>query len=234
MKSNIINSKRCDYLILETLKLSVLYLLVFTVMRLLGKTLLSQWTAYDLVTIIFLSYAALGAIKVQGFFHAVVCIILIGFLYMILSKLSLTELLTSYIVGEPTILIKNGVIEQKNLKQIRYSLTELLSSIRSFGYPDIQDIKYAILEPNGHLSVIPKDHLRKLTHGDLNIKSEYQGLPVTIIEQGKVKYVNLAFINKNEEWLTSELAREGFHTYGAIFYGYVKEANGSLSVFPYI
>ena len=78
-------------MVMETLKLAGLFFLVFVVMRLLGKTLLSQWTAYDLVTIVFLSYAALGAVKIQGFVHAVICIILIGLFYLGLSRLSLLE-----------------------------------------------------------------------------------------------------------------------------------------------
>ncbi|WP_227936121.1 DUF421 domain-containing protein [Alkalihalobacillus deserti] len=220
-------------MILETLKLSGLFISVFIVMRLLGKTLLSQWTAYDLVTVIFLSYSALGAVKIKGFFHALLCIILIGFFYLTLSRLSLREALTRFIIGEPTILIKNGEIIQKNLKQIRYSITELLSSIRSFGYPDIQDIEYAILEPNGHMSVIPKSYLRTLTPNDLNIKPKYPGLPITVISEGRIKHENLKFMSKTEKWLKNELEGKGFHDFRAIFYAYVKEENNSLTVFPY-
>jgi uncharacterized membrane protein YcaP (DUF421 family) len=220
-------------MILETLKLSGLFLLVFIVMRLLGKTLLSQWTAYDLVTIIFLSYSALGAVKVQGFFHAVICIVLIGFFYMTLSRLSLREALSHFIIGEPTILIKNGEIVQKNLKQIRYSITELLSSIRSSGYPDIQNIEYAILEPNGQISVIPKNHLRALTPKDININPEFQGIPITVIAEGRIKRKNLFFINKTEDWLKNELQCKGYHDLNAIFYAYVKDDNDSLTIFPY-
>ncbi|WP_100407802.1 DUF421 domain-containing protein [Bacillus solitudinis] len=219
-------------MILETLKLSGLFISVFIVMRLLGKTLLSQWTAYDLVTVIFLSYSALGAVKIEGFFHALLCIILIGFFYLTLSRLSLREALTRFIIGEPTILIKNGEIAQKNLKQIRYSITELLSSIRSFGYPDIQDVEYAILEPNGHMSIIPKNHLRTLTPKDLNINPEYQGLPITVIAEGRIKHKNLALLNKSEEWLKSELERKEYNL-KAIFYAYGKEDNESLTIFPY-
>ena len=65
-------------MIVETIKLGGLFVLVFIVMRILGKTLLSQWTAYDLVTIIFLSYAALGAVKINSFFFCNFLIILKG------------------------------------------------------------------------------------------------------------------------------------------------------------
>ncbi|WP_332631584.1 DUF421 domain-containing protein [Halalkalibacter flavus] len=220
-------------MVLETLKLAGLFLLVFIVMRLLGKGLLSQWTAYDLVTVIFLSYAALGAIKVQSFFHAIICITLIGSLYLTLSKLSLYEGLSRFTIGEPTILIKNGEIVQKNLKKVRYSITELLSTIRTFGYPVIEEIEYAILEPNGHISVIPKNNLRYLTPRDLDLNPEYTGLPITVIAEGKVKYESLTFINKTEEWLLSELEHNGYYSFNTIFYAYVRSHNHSLSIYPY-
>ncbi|OIJ21400.1 hypothetical protein BKP45_01060 [Anaerobacillus alkalidiazotrophicus] len=220
-------------MVIETLKLSCLFILVFIVMRLLGKTLLSQWTAYDLVTIIFLSYAALGAVKVKSFYHAIICILSIGILYMILSRLSLCGRLTSIIIGEPTILIKHGKIIEKNLKKLRYSLTELLSTVRAFGFPDIQDIEYAILEPNGKISVIPKNNLRPLTPKDLNIDCQYIGLPITLIAEGKIEKDNLALIDKSEEWLINELNLNGYHDLQNIFYAYIKDDINSLTVFPY-
>ncbi len=220
-------------MIIETLKLGCLFILVFIVMRLLGKTLLSQWTAYDLVTIIFLSYSALGAIKVTGFFHAVICIVLIGVLYLVVSRLSLYAGLTSIIIGEPTIIIKHGKIIQKNLKKLRYSLTELLSTVRAAGYPDIQDIEYAILEPNGQISVLSKEDLRPLTPKDLNIETSYCGLPITIIAEGRIETNNLSLIEKNEQWILNEIKRHGYDKVESIYFAYKKDDDDSLTIFPY-
>ncbi|MBU8908133.1 DUF421 domain-containing protein [Desertibacillus haloalkaliphilus] len=220
-------------MVMETIKLSGLFILVFTIMRLLGKTLLSQWTAYDLVTIIFLSYAALGAVNIQGFLHAVICITIIGGFYMLLSRVSLNEQLRHFIIGHPTILIKDGEIIQKNLKQLRYSLTELLSTVRSAGYPDIQGIQYAILEPNGEISVLPKNNLRPLTPKDLNLDIEHSDFPITVIEDGNIKHENLIFINKTEEWLKRELEQNEYYDIRSIFYAYVKYKKKSLIIFPY-
>jgi uncharacterized membrane protein YcaP (DUF421 family) len=220
-------------MIIEIIKLVSLFLLVFIIMRLLGKTLLSQWTAYDLVTIIFLSYSALGAVKIQGFFHATISILLIAALYWILSKISLFPRFTKLIIGEPTILIKHGKIIHKNLKQIRYSLAELLSTIRAFGYPDIQDIEYAILEPNGKISVIPIASLAPLTPKHVNINVEYSGLPITIIAEGRIQYENLNLIEKDEKWLFNELKRNGYADPSEIFYAYKKDAEESVEIFPF-
>ncbi|RXJ04600.1 DUF421 domain-containing protein [Anaerobacillus alkaliphilus] len=220
-------------MVIETTKLVVLFLLVFTVMRLLGKTLLSQWTAYDLVTIIFLSYAALGAVKINSFFHAVICIISIGTLYVIISRLSLFQALTNIIIGEPTILIKHGTIIQKNLKKIRYSLAELLSMIRTFGYPDIKDIEYAILEPNGKISVIPIKELQPLTVQHCQINVEYTGLPLSLIIEGKIQKGNLTIINKDEAWLEKHIVEKGFKDIKEIYYAYIKDNEDSFTILNY-
>ncbi|MDR6999629.1 YetF domain-containing protein [Neobacillus niacini] len=57
--------------------------------------------------------------------------------------------------AHPSILIKHGKISKKELRKTRFSLVELLSAIRAAGYPNIQDLDYVILEPNGDLSILP-------------------------------------------------------------------------------
>ncbi|MCT8138561.1 DUF421 domain-containing protein [Anaerobacillus sp. CMMVII] len=220
-------------MVIETIKLATLFLLVFMVMRFLGKTLLSQWTAYDLVTIIFLSYSALGAVKIKSFFQALVSIFIIAGLYLLLSKVSLVPSFTKLIIGEPTILIKHGKIINKNLKKIRYSLAELLSTVRAFGYPDIQAIEYAILEPNGKISVIPMPNLVPLTPKHMNLEVEYQGLPITVIAQGRIQIENLKLIEKTEAWLRNELKNKGYEQIETIFYAYTKDNSDTVTVFPY-
>lgn len=220
-------------MMMETVKLAVLFLLVFAVMRILGKTLLSQWTAYDLVTIIFLSYSTLGAVKIESFLHATISIIIIASLYLMLSKLSLFPPFTKLIIGEPTILIKHGKIVNQNLKKIRYSLAELLSTVRAFGYPDIQTIEYAILEPNGKISVIPMAHLAPLTPKHMHIDIEYQGLPITLVAEGRIQHENLQLIEKTDVWLKSELKRNGHEDISSIYYAYTKDNNGTVIVLPY-
>lgn len=220
-------------MIIETIKLVGLFILVFIVMRLLGKTLLSQWTAYDLVTIIFLSYAALESVKIHSFLHATICIISIGILYIIISKLSMFQFLSSLIIGEPTILIKQGEIIQKNLKQIRYSLVELLSATRSFGYPDIKDIEYAILEPNGKISVIPRKELQPLTVEHFHFDVEYKGLPLALILEGRIQKRNLALIDKDEKWLQNKLKEKGFENDKLIYYAYIKDNEDLLTILTY-
>ncbi|MGO4886251.1 DUF421 domain-containing protein [Anaerobacillus sp. MEB173] len=215
---------------IEILKLVVLFFLVFIVMRFLGKSLLSQWTPYDLVTIIFLSYAGLGTIQFDGFHYSVISILVIGIIYIFMSRLSLFQAWNPYIVGEPTILIHDGKIVKENLKKTKYSLTELLSSIRLSGYPDVNDIDYAILEPNGDVSIIPKKDMSPLTAKDVEIERVHKGIPIAVVIEGKIQAKNLQLINKTEKWLQDELLQKGYADLNKIFYAYVNDQDQSLTI----
>ncbi|WP_280772050.1 DUF421 domain-containing protein [Salipaludibacillus daqingensis] len=218
-------------MLIETLKLAFLFLLVFVAMRILGKTLLSQWTAYDLVTIFFLAYSALSAVEVQGFIHACICIFLIMSLYLVLSKLSMHRILNHFIIGQPSILIRNGEIIQKNLQKTRFSLIELLSTLRSSGYPDIKDLEYAILEPNGKISIIPRENMRPLKPKDMDIDVTFSGLPITVVNEGNINHRNLQLIERDEQWLKNKLADYGYDNLHHIYYAYIKD-NGELTIYP--
>ncbi len=93
----------------------------------------------------------------------------------------------------------------RNLKESRYPLPELLSNLRTTGYPDIHDNEYAILEATGEISIFPRKELVPITPKDLHMKVEYRGLPIVVVIEGKVQKRKLKFINKNEKWLKEEL-----------------------------
>lgn len=211
-------------------KLIFLFIVFILAVKLLGKSALAQLTPYDFGAIIFLSYLAFESIKVEGVLEGIIGIIVITCVHLFISKLSLLNWLNPFIIGNPTILIKHSKIIYENLRKSRYSLAELLSTLRAAGYPDIQDIDYAILEANGEISILPKKELVPITPKDLHMKVKYNGLPIAVVIEGKVQKHNLKLINKNEEWLKQELKAKGYHQMKEIFYASVRDTNHSLTV----
>ncbi|MGM0878149.1 MAG: DUF421 domain-containing protein [Bacillota bacterium] len=211
-------------------KLIFIFIVFILAVKLLGKSALAQLTPHDFGAIIFLSYLAFETIKVNGLMEGIIGIIVITCVHLFISKLSLLNWLNPFIIGKPTILIKHSKIIYKNLRKSRYSLAELLSNLRTSGYPDIQDIEYAILEANGEISILPKKELVPITSKDLNIKVKYNGLPIAVVIEGKVQKHNLKLINKNEEWLKQELKAKGYHQIKEIFYASVRDTDHSLTV----
>ncbi|MED3823753.1 DUF421 domain-containing protein [Priestia flexa] len=211
-------------------KLILLFGLVITAMRCMGKTVLAQLTPPDLAAIVFLVTLSVSPLKANGIEQAIVGIITVVVMYLFFSKLSLFRWLNRLFIGHPSILIKHGKISKKELRKTRFSLVELLSAIRAAGYPNINDLDYVILEPNGDLSILPNQAVVNLTPKHLNIETDYQGLPIAVIVEGKIQHKNLRLIQKDANWLQEELANKGFHQLHNIFYAAVSDKDHSLII----
>ncbi|WP_406595030.1 DUF421 domain-containing protein [Peribacillus frigoritolerans] len=173
---------------------------------------------------------SVSPIRANGIGQTIVGIITIVIMYLLFSKLSLFRRLNRMFIGHPSILIKHGKISKKDLRKTRFSLVELLSTIRAAGYPNIRDIDYVILEPNGELSILPNQSVVNLTPRHLNIETDYQGLPIAMVVEGKIQHKNLKLIQKDEKWLQEELTNQGFHQINNIFYAAVMDKDHSLIV----
>ncbi|MCM3676633.1 MULTISPECIES: DUF421 domain-containing protein [Peribacillus] len=211
-------------------KLILLFGLVILAMRCMGKTVLAQLTPPDLAAIVFVVTLSVSPIKANGIGQTIAGIITIVLMYLLFSKLSLFRMLNRMFIGHPSILIKHGKISKKDLRKTRFSLVELLSTIRAAGYPNIRDIDYVILEPNGELSILPNQSVVNLTPRHLNIETDYQGLPIAVVVEGKIQHKNLKLILKDEKWLQEELINQGFHQINNIFYAAVTDKDHSLIV----
>lgn len=211
-------------------KVIILFSLSVVVIRFMGKAALAQLTPHDLTAIIFLATLAVSPIASEKISEAVVGIIVISIIHISFSKLTLFRWLNRLFIGHPTILIKHGKLIKANLARSHYSLVELLASIRTAGYPDISDVEYAILEPTGEISILPKKDVIPVTPRHLNIDVQYQGLPIAVIVEGRVQHHNLKLINKDENWLLEQLDLLGFRKLNKIFYASVRDTDYSLTV----
>ena len=73
----------------------------------------------------------------------------------------------------------------------------------------ITEVEYAILEPNGNLSIMKKPQHQQITKSDMNIYSpSLKHIPSEIIVDGKIIYDNLKELNLNENWLKDELKKQ--------------------------
>ncbi|WP_117156180.1 DUF421 domain-containing protein [Paraliobacillus quinghaiensis] len=196
----------------------------------MGKTALAQFTPHDLTAIFFIVTIAMKSIEVKGMSYSFIGILVIITVHITLSKLSLYNRLNRFVIGEPTIMIKHGKLIKPNLTKSRFSLAELLSSIRSKGYADISDIQYAILEPNGDISVMPKEELMPVTPEMLGYERQYQGLPIAVVIEGEIQHKNLKLIHKDKQWLLNQIKSAGFTKLNTIFYAYVRDTDYSLVI----
>ena len=107
--------------------------------------------------------------------------------------------------GTPVILMQDGEILQKNLRQTRITPDELTELLREKDILDLSLVRYAILETNGQVSAFLYGSEQTVTAKDLNISSSELNLPITIISGGKLLRHNLSILGKDENWLKSVL-----------------------------
>lgn len=120
--------------------------------------------------------------------------------------------------GEPTVVIQNGRILEDNMRRLRYNQDQLKSQLRSAGQFDLENVEFAVLEPGGQLSVQPRSQHRPVTPSDLQIPTQYEGLPVELIVDGKVVWKNLRENHLNAAWLEEQLRAHDVDAPDQVYY----------------
>lgn len=206
----------------------ILYSTVVIAMRLMGKRQIGELQPFELAIAIMISDLASFPMQDIGIplIHGVIPIITLLVFHVILSVIQLkSEKARAIICGSPSILINNGKIDINQLKDQRYNLNDLLEELRLNGYFNVNDVKYAILETSGKLSIIPKSPKSPVTREDLHLPPAKFQLPVSLIMDGKVNYDNLVLINKDIIWLNQKLKENNITSPQDIFIAILDSTN---------
>lgn len=190
----------------------ILFALVVVTMRIMGKRQIGELQPFELAVAILISELAAVPIQNTGIplISGIIPILTLLIAQMALSFISLKSIKARGIIcGKPSILIANGKIQEAELKKEMFTLNDLLEQLRINNTPNISDVEFAILETNGQLSVIPKSQKRALNAEDLNIPTNYEGLPLDLIVDGSINYNNLQKANLSVTWLLDELKKFG-------------------------
>lgn len=192
----------------------ILYLLIIVAIRVMGKRQVGELEPSELVLSFLIADLASVPMQDLGFpLHTgIIPILTLIAISTILSVLAMKSLAFRHILcGKPSIIIRNGVMDQKEMRRNRLTLDELLEELRCNGHTDLATIQYAILESNGMLSVLlfPKD--QPATQEDLAKAHSIQlpqskiGLPRVLISDGVLLKENLADSDYDMAWLLQKL-----------------------------
>ena len=206
-------------MITALLRTVILYFLIMTGLRLMGKRQIGELEPSELVLTMMIS--DLATVPMQDFgiplLAGVIPILTLLSLSMLLSQLSLLSLrFRELMCGTPSILIRNGKLQQDAMRKNRYTLHELLEQLRGQGYVSVDEVRWAVLENSGQLSILPWARQRPPTAEELGLTPEEDELPFILINDGRIVRRNLARSGRNEAWLQKELRRTG-HSAGEIF-----------------
>lgn len=190
------------------------YFFVMICFRLMGKREIGQLGVIDLIVSILI--AELIAISIENIedsiFLTIMPIALLVVLEIGLAYFSIkSRKFRTFIDGKPSLIICNGKINYNEMVKQRYSMDNLLLSLRQKEIKNIDDIEYAFLEPNGKLSIFKYNFLK--------IPSAY---PMPLILDGSVQKKALKYVKKNETWLKNILNKEELEIKD-IFYCFYKK-----------
>ena len=141
-------------------------------------------------------------------FTCIVLIFMIVGLEVIFSVLAVkSDLFRILMQGSSALVIKDGKLLQKKMKDIRYSIDDLLEGLRLKDVFDISKVKYAYVETNGSLSVELKEGERPVTPKDLKLTPEASPLTCLVVSDGKIIEKDFELCGMTTEKLYKQLKK---------------------------
>lgn len=183
----------------STIRGAVVFILMLITIRLLGKKELGQLSIFDLVVLLIISdLCSMGIPDRKLFIIGILCLIVLIFLQKIISLImKKNKKIREILDGNPTILIYDGYIIYDNLKKEGYTIDDLISQIRENAIMDITEVRLAILETTGKLSVFSK--------------KRYETITLPIIEAGIFNYENIKYLKINIEDIKLKIFNLGYN-----------------------
>ena len=160
----------------------------------MGKREIGELSLQDLVvSLLIAEMVAIGIDKInESIFITIVPVFLLAFLEIFSAYLSLkSNKIRDIFIGKPSVIIKNGSINYKEMIRQRYTLDDLLLECRIKGFSNLEEVGWAILENNGKLSIF---------------KKEDNVFPLPIVLDGFIIESSLVLMDKDKEWLIKLLS----------------------------
>ena len=204
-------------LLTTVLRTLFFYFFVTFAYRIMGKREVGQLGIVDLIVSILI--AELVAISIENVDKSIMLTIapisLLVVIEVALAYLSTkSRWFRQVFTSKPSVIINHGVINYKEMIKQRYSLDDLLVSLRQASIKSIEDVEYAFLESNGKLSIFK-----------YNLFKTDSAYPAPIIVDGVIQENTLKNIRKNKIWIKLYLRKQNINLED-IFYAFYK--NGKI------
>lgn len=204
-------------LLTTVLRTLFFYFFVTFAYRIMGKREVGQLGIVDLIVSILI--AELVAISIENIDKSIMLTIapisLLVVIEVALAYLSTkSRWFRQVFTSKPSVIINHGVINYKEMIKQRYSLDDLLVSLRQASIKSIEDVEYAFLESNGKLSIFK-----------YNLFKTDSAYPAPIIVDGVIQENTLKNIRKTKIWIKLYLRKQNINLED-IFYAFYK--NGKI------
>lgn len=198
----------------------MLYIIILIAMRVMGKRQISQLQTTELVVTLLISDIA--AIPMQDtsqpmasglipIFVLISCEVLLSFAMLKNSRFH------DIVCGNPVIIINNGNIIQEHMKALRLSTEDLFEELRLNSVESLAEVKYAIIETNGMLSIVKNACDKTITPKVLGISGDKSEFEVVVISDGEFSDSSIKLCGKSRKWVKSRMDEAGIENKKNIF-----------------
>ena len=173
---------------------AILFLFVTIAIRLMGKRQIGDMQPNELVVTLLLSEIAAIPLQdtSQPILNCVIAIFILVIMEIVVSVFSLkSTTIRRLLNGQAVVIIKNGVVDQSEMRRVRMTVLDLIEMLRVQNVFDISTVAFAVLEVNGELSVLLKTAEQAATVKDIGVKKDKATLPIPVITDGKIISENL-------------------------------------------
>jgi len=228
------------------IRTTVIYFVVFLIMRFMGKREIGKLSVLDLVISVMVAEIAVIVIEdtERSMWDGIVPMVMLLLIQVSTAMISMNNRKMRLLFdGKPSVIIAKGKINKDIMRKQRYNLDDLMLQLRENKITSVADVEFAILETSGKLSVIPKDRAEeseadpelKTETPDINVEKSsltpmprgreklippgfrYEILPIPLIMDGKVQDENLDKIEKTRFWLKNVLQDQKVNDFKDVF-----------------
>jgi uncharacterized membrane protein YcaP (DUF421 family) len=204
---------------------------LFVITKLLGKKQLSSLSFFEYIVGITVGDIA-GTLSMDpdlSLRDGIASLIIWSFVPFAISLISLRSRAFRRIVeGKSTTFIEHGNIIEKNMRNEKYSLDELLEQLRKKSVFKVADVEFASLDSNGELSVLLKKEKQPLKYEDISHMTEDDNVPVTLIMDGEMIKENLEKAKLDKKQLVKLIKNKGYEQ-DNVFYAEI-DTNGDINI----
>lgn len=187
-------------MLISLIRTLIIYVFIIFAVRIMGKRQIKELQTTELVVTLLISDIAAIPMQDNGqplssglipIFVLIACEILASVLMLKSAKFR------RLICGKPIVIIDNGKIMQKEMKELRISTYDLFEELREKDIFSLSDVKYALVETNGALTVYKNPNSEPPTKSDLGIKGKDE-MEIVIINDGKFSETSMELVNVTE------------------------------------
>ena len=189
----------------------ILYIVVTISIRIMGKRQVGELQNSELVITLMISNLAAIPMQEIGIplssgiipiLTLIVCEIFVS------GGMMKSNRFRSLICGHPIVVIKDGKLQQKEMKRLRFTIEDLMEALRLKDVFDISDVEFASMETNGKLSVMLKPNRSPPIASDMGIVPMDNGISVVVVSNGEYCPDSIYICGKYDEWVKNYLKKK--------------------------